>query len=197
MTPDEAFTVYLNFAPELEFLHDGNIEDAAFIEVMQTIAQDTTARETFLNDADTLYGLAEQCFFDQAVKPFENQIKALLPGKSVTTKRRIGRIEGDWQWSIKDGSRQLFQVGFFFAAAQGYCVATPWFWHQEHVLNNVAKYLRDDFFNPPSDGSWYKGTLIANPVAYRAEQDLLESNISVARPIIAAVRRIMAQLSQV
>ncbi|MHB1494544.1 MAG: hypothetical protein ACYCUY_03750 [Acidithiobacillus sp.] len=199
MTPEEAFAIYLNYAPELEFLNGGDSEDKAFTESMLAIVPDAADREIFLNEADNLYRLAAQGFFDQIVKPFEKNLKDLANDKyDVSTKRRIKIIEGNQLWKFRSKDNNLlFEAGFLFIATQGKCTATPWFWSSGKAIklnrDQLAKKLKTEF-SFPRTGNWYPGTLIAKSVEYCPTSNIEELNSNLISPIEFAVKAIVRHI---
>ena len=201
MTPEEAFAIYLNYSPELEFLNGGDSEDKAFTESMLAIVPDIADLEIFLDEADNLYHLAARGFFDQIVKPFETELKVLLCDKyAVNTKRKTNKIDGDYYWRIKskDG-HSLFEVGFLFRAKKEKCIATPWFWRVGNgvklTLEELEKKLKDKFSIPRS-GNWRSGALVAKSVEYGSTDNIEQLNKNLMSPISFALNKIVRHLER-
>ena len=201
MTPEEAFKTYLGYAPELEFLNGGDSEDKAFTESMQEIVPDIKELEIFLDETGNLYQLAVQGFFNQIVKPFEIELKKLA-GKAyvVSTRFRIRMIEGNqlWKFRSKD-NKLLFEFGFLFEAAQGKCIATPWFWSSGKEINlnrdqQAAKLM--EYFSFPQEGNWYRGTLIAKSVDYSSDNinNIKQLNENLTSPISFAINKVLEHI---
>lgn len=205
LTPGDAFKIYLNYGPELEFLrgYDGNDPDFsdAVLDAVQTIIPSPTgAQEIFIKEAGSLYRLAKDGFFELMVEPFQKTLKETLSDKYyVVTKNEIDAIARDHPWSIKRkrGKPVLFQIGFLFDATQGKCTATPWFWRNGNRLGltfeDLAGKLKDKF-SIPQPGSWQYGALISNPVEYKENSDIEKLNGQLILPITFAVEKIMEYL---
>ena len=157
-------------------IDDAMTEIKAFTESMLAIVPDTADRKIFLNEADKVYRLAIQGFFDQIAKPFEINLKDLTRDKYVVTTKRKKQIEEDHSWSIKSKNKiLLFQVGFLFGAIQGKCVATPWLWRCGNRIKlnreKLEKELKDEFSTPHA-GNWDPAALIAKSVEYRSTDNI-------------------------
>ncbi|WP_436395663.1 hypothetical protein ACSDBR_01310 [Acidithiobacillus ferriphilus] len=200
-TEQEAFAIYLNYAPEMEFLYWGDSEDKAFIESMQNIVSGTEDLQTFLDDVEKLYRLAAKEFFDRVVDPLQKTIINLAKEKySVAPKKRIKAIERDHRWKFRSRNNSLlFEFGFLFTANQGKCTAVPWFWSGGNSIkldyNQQADRLKEKFSFPRA-GNWYRGTLVANPVEYSATIDIEKLNENLISPIAFAVKSVTEHIER-
>ncbi|MDA8153204.1 MAG: hypothetical protein M0003_10915 [Acidithiobacillus sp.] len=200
MKPEGAFAIYLDYAPEMEFMKRGDSEDTAFTESMQAIVQEAKDRQILLHEAQKVYRLAARCFFDQVVNPFQEILKNLAGERyNVKSKKRIIIIEGVhlWQFRSKD-DKLLFEVGFLFSSTQGKCIATPWFWSSGKALNLNRDQLAEKLgkFSFPRTGNWYPGALIANSVEYCTTSDIKKLNSDLISPIEFAVKAIVKQIER-
>ncbi len=200
MTPEEAFAIYLNYAPELEFLNGGDREDKAFTESILAIVPDIADRKIFLNEARRVYDLAIQGFFDQIATPFEKKLKDFVVDKYVVTSRHKKRIETYHSWSIKSKNKSLlFQVGFLFRATQGKCVATPWFWRNGNKIKlnreEIEEVLNDEFSTPHA-ANWDPAALIAKSVEYGSTDNIEQLNKNLMSPISFALNEIVSHIER-
>ncbi|OAP87570.1 hypothetical protein A4H96_13190 [Acidithiobacillus ferrooxidans] len=181
-------------------IDDAMTEIKAFTESMLAIVPDTADRKIFLNEADKVYRLAIQGFFDQIAKPFEINLKDLTRDKYVVTTKRKKQIEEDHSWSIKSKNKiLLFQVGFLFGAIQGKCVATPWLWRCGNRIKlnreKLEKELKDEFSTPHA-GNWDPAALIAKSVEYRSTDNIEQLNKNLMSPISFALKKIVRHLER-
>lgn len=199
MTPEDAFAIYLDYAPELEFLNSSDSEDDVFSESMLAIVPEAENLEIFLDEAGELYDLAKREFINQIIKSFENTLNQLVGTTYKVSTRRPRNIEGNHGWRFRDESENLFEVGFYFEADKGKCIATPWFWGGQKKINLSRDQQADKLkskFSFPHIGNWYPGALVAKPVEYHSGIDIKVVNRDLISPIKFAVRKVFEHIER-